>query len=136
MAIRKSSLEKVGFQDAPFRRIAELASGAVLGARGLAVRVVEMLPLAPDARRHPHAHFTMEEAIYVEAGRGRAWVDGEVCDLEPGVLVLVPPGAKHMMVPVGGAMRLVCCFSGPDPDERVEYPAIALPEELRRLAVG
>ncbi len=136
MAIRKSSLSAVGFREAPFRRIAELASGRVLGAEGLSVRLVEMLPLSPGAGRHPHAHLTMEEAIYVEAGRGKVWVEGEIADLEPGALVLVPRGAKHMTVPVGGPMRLVCCFSGPDPEERVEYPEIGLSEALRRAVFG
>lgn len=134
--IRKSSVQGVGFRSAPHRRIAEIVSGRVLGARGLAIRVVEMLPLEPHAERHPHAHFTMEEAIYVESGRGKAWVDGETCDLEPRALVLVSSGAKHMMIPVGGPMRIVCCFSGPDPEERVEYPEIGLPDDLRRAALG
>lgn len=136
MTIRKSSLKAVGFRDAPFRRIAELASGRVLGAEGISLRIVEMLPLQPGVRRHPHAHLTMEEAIYVEAGRGKAWVEEEIADLEPGELILVPSGAKHMMLPVGGPMRLICCFSGPDPEERVEYPEIGLSEALRKAVFG
>ncbi|MBI2371777.1 MAG: cupin domain-containing protein [Deltaproteobacteria bacterium] len=131
MSVRKINIREVSTMPAPSRVIAELISGKRLGARGSALRVVEILPAVPGRPRHPHTHLTYEEAIYVEHGRGKIWVDHAVTDIRPGDAILIPPGTKHMIKNTGpGPMRLICAFSTADPDgQRIEHEEIDFPEE-------
>lgn len=54
--------------------------------------------LPPGAVSRPVAHRTVEELWYVLSGRGRMWrsLDGmeEVVDLQPGVSLTIPVGAR------------------------------------------
>lgn len=69
------------------------------------------------AHRHPHS----EEVIYVEAGTGVVWIDGELHPLEPGDVVRIPAGAAHATVPdEGEQMALVCFFPHPDLAANIE----------------
>jgi mannose-6-phosphate isomerase-like protein (cupin superfamily) len=36
-----------------------------------------------------------QEALYIVAGEGEIWLDGEVLQLRPGTAVYVGPGVKH-----------------------------------------
>lgn len=81
-------------------------------AEGMSVRLVQV---AADAARSPHRHPRSAEAVYVAAGRGRAWIDGEVATVAQGDAFLVPRGAPHATIPDPGShLSLVCFF--PDGD--------------------
>jgi quercetin dioxygenase-like cupin family protein len=44
----------------------------------------------------PHAHPGIEQVCYLLAGRARAEVNGEACDLEPGDCCFFPPDTPHV----------------------------------------
>jgi mannose-6-phosphate isomerase-like protein (cupin superfamily) len=69
----------------------------------------------------------MEEVIYVEGGRGKAWVNGKTANIARGDTILIPAGARHMMINTGRRpLKLFCAFSAADPENRYkEYPKIS-----------
>jgi mannose-6-phosphate isomerase-like protein (cupin superfamily) len=127
MTIRKLNIKQVEPKKLPSRSFRELASHRVLAAEGIALRVVEVLPTAKAGPRHPHSHRGMEEVIYVERGSGKAWIDGEIAKIGPGDTILIPPGARHMMINTGrGLLKLFCAFSAADPENHYEeHPEIS-----------
>jgi mannose-6-phosphate isomerase-like protein (cupin superfamily) len=127
MTIRKLNIKEVAPKKLPSRSFQELVSHKVLAAEGIALRVVKVLPAAKAGPRHPHSHRGMEEIIYVERGSGKAWVEGEIATIGPGDTILVPPGARHMMINTGGGLlKLFCAFSAADPENRYkEHPEIS-----------
>jgi quercetin dioxygenase-like cupin family protein len=130
VAIRKINRRQVKPKALPSRFFRELVSHRVLNSKGIALRVVEVLPVKKAGSRHPHSHRGMEEVIYVERGKGKAWVDGETTTLRPGDTVLIPAGARHMMINTGrGPLKLFCAFSAADPENRYkEHPEINYPK--------
>ena len=130
MPIRKLNRKEVAPRKLPSRLFRELVSHKVLKSKGIAVRVVEVLPVSKVGPRHPHSHRGMEEVIYVEKGSGIAWVNGEVARIGPGDTILIPAGTRHMMLNTGQApLKLFCAFSAADPENRYrEYPDISYPE--------
>jgi quercetin dioxygenase-like cupin family protein len=61
-----------------------------------------------------HAHAAEEEIIYCAAGRGRIVTPEATADVEPGIVVVVPPGTFHATEADGPeALELVCLFSPP-----------------------
>ena len=126
MAIRKINRTEAVAQALPNRFFRELVSHRVLKSKGIAVRVVDVLPAKKAGPRHPHSHRGMEEVIYVEKGSGKAWVNGETAPIGPGDTILIPAGSRHMMINTGrGPLRLFCAFSAADPENRYrEHPNI------------
>lgn len=116
----------------PGRQMAELISGAQGGAARVTLRVVEITRLQPPERRNPHEHRDVEECIYVLAGRGRVWIDGDTAVVGPGDAVLVPAGALHATLNAGPEpLRLACFFPTSNmPASLVEHPEVELPEEM------
>lgn len=127
MAIRKIHQNQVSRRKAPSRFIRELVSHRKLKSKGIALRLVEVMPVKKAGPRHPHSHRDMEEAIYVQRGTGKAWVDGEVTPIRAGDAVLIPSGARHMMINTGRRpLTLLCAFSAADPENRYqEHPKIS-----------
>jgi quercetin dioxygenase-like cupin family protein len=127
MAIKKISLHQAARRKAPSRFYREIVSHRVLKSKSIALRYVELMPLRKTEPRHPHSHRGMEEVIFVEKGTGKAWVNGKVDRIRTGDTVLVPAGARHMMINTGSApMILICAFSKGDPEKRYrEYPEIS-----------
>ena len=127
MAIRKVNRRDVSPKKLPSRSYRELVSHRLLKSKGIALRVVELLPLRKAGARHPHSHRGMEEVICVQKGTGRAWVDGEVEKITAGDAILIPAGTRHMMINTGRKpMLLVCAFSAADPENRYkEHPEIS-----------
>lgn len=75
------------------------------------VRIVE-LERVPG--RTAHRHPLSEEVVYVAAGRGVVWIDGEVERIEYGDVIHIPIGAAHATVPdPGESMHLICFFPHP-----------------------
>lgn len=98
----------------PGRTSLEPVSGAT-GAR-LTVRIAEVPVARPgDPPRGPHLHRGFEEFIYVLSGRGVTWSESGELALEPGAMVLVPPGEKHMTRNTGDEPLVLLCFF-PVPD--------------------
>ena len=130
MPVRKLSRKQVTPKKLPNRLFRELVSHNVLNSKGIAVRVVDVLPAIKTGPRHPHSHRGMEEVIYVEKGSGTAWVNGEVARIGPGDTILIPAGARHMMINTGrGLLKLFCAFSAADPENHYrEHPDISYPE--------
>ncbi len=129
MAIRKINRNQVAPKKLPSRFFRELVSHRVLSSKGIALRVVEVLPAKKVGPRHPHSHRGMEEVIYVEKGSGEAWVNGETAKIGRGDTILIPAGARHMMINTGRSpLKLFCAFSAADPENRYkEYPKISYP---------
>ena len=126
MAIRKINRREVAPKKLPSRFFRELVSHKVLKSKGIALRFVEMLPLREAGPRHPHSHRGMEEVIFVQKGTGKVWVNGDVEKIITGDTILIPAGARHMMINSGRRpMILICAFSAADPEKRYkEHPEI------------
>ncbi len=130
MTIRKINRNQVAAKELPSRFFRELVSHRVLKSKGVALRVVDVLPAKQAGPRHPHSHPGMEEVIYVENGSGKAWVNGETAKIVRGDTILIPAGARHMMINTGrGPLKLFCAFSAADPENHYkEYPDISYAE--------
>ncbi len=130
MTIRKINRNQVAAKELPSRFFRELVSHRVLKSKGIALRVVDVLPAKQAGPRHPHSHPGMEEVIYVENGSGKAWVNGETAKIVRGDTILIPAGARHMMINTGrGPVKLFCAFSAADPENHYkEYPDISYAE--------
>ena len=130
MTIRKINRNQVAAKELPSRFFRELVSHRVLKSKGIALRVVDVLPAKQTGPRHPHSHPGMEEVIYVENGSGKAWVNGETAKIVRGDTILIPAGARHMMINTGrGPLKLFCVFSAADPENHYkEYPDISYAE--------
>jgi len=127
LSIKKINQNQVARRKAPSRLFRELVSHRKLGSKGIALRLVEVMPVKKAGPRHPHSHRRMEEVIYVQKGTGKAWVNGEVTSIQPGDALLIPSGARHMMVNTGRRpLTLLCAFSAADPENRYqEHPEIS-----------
>jgi len=78
----------------------------------LSVRIVKM---SADPERSPHVHPHSAEAVYVVAGSGTLWLEGERIPVERGDTFLIPAGAKHATLPDADVdMELICFFPHPD----------------------
>ena len=130
MTIRKINRNQVAAKELPSLFFRELVSHRVLKSKGIALRVVDVLPAKQAGPRHPHSHPGMEEVIYVENGSGKAWVNGETAKIVRGDTILIPAGARHMMINTGrGPLKLFCAFSAADPENHYkEYPDISYAE--------
>ncbi len=61
-----------------------------------------------------HVHDAQEETIYCAAGRGRIVTPAGAAEIEPGVVVWVPPLTPHATESDGPEdLELVCFFSPP-----------------------
>lgn len=80
--------------------------------------------------RPAHSHPNGEELIYIIAGEGKVYVDGEIGVLEPGVAVLFPKNSIHMVRNSGALEMKVICFFAPATElEQYEFhPEVSFPE--------
>ena len=68
----------------------------------------------PGSKPEGHVHAAEEETIYCTAGRGRIVTSDGVAEVEPGVVVHVPPGTFHATEADGPEpLELLCLFSPP-----------------------
>ncbi len=130
-AVRKIHQSQVARRKAPSRLFREVASHRSLNSKGIALRLVEVLPLWQAGPRHPHSHPGMEEVIYVQQGSGKAWVEGAVVKVRAGDTLLIPSRQRHMMINTGQKpLKLICAFSAADPENHYEeHPNISYPEK-------
>ena len=84
---------------------------------GCSARVVRIAPGPRMPHRHPHS----AEVVYVVSGSGTAWEDDVPTAVDPGDLVVVPPGVPHATVATGTSdLVLVCFFPHPDLAANIE----------------
>lgn len=58
----------------------------------------------------PHYHPQTEEIYYLTHGNGRMQIEDELCDVEPGDAIAIPPGARHQITNTGDViLRFLCC---------------------------
>ncbi len=106
---------KLDFVDLPGRRSANPLISVLSDA---SVRVVE---LERTAGRTAHRHPFSEEIVYVAAGHGEVWIDGETFTITEGDMVHIPTGSTHATVPAEGeSMRLICFFPHPHLPDNIE----------------
>ena len=103
------------YQDLPGRRSADPLERA---AAESSLRLVE---LERTEGRRAHRHPLTEEIVYVEAGRGEVWIEGERHRVGPGDVVRIPRAAAHATIPEHDQhMRLICFFPHPALGENLE----------------
>ena len=103
------------FKALPSRNSADPFDG-VMDAN-LSLRIVKM---SADPHRSPHVHPHSAEAVYVIAGRGTFWLEGERTHVEQGDSFLIPAGAKHATLPDDDVdMELICFFPHPDLSQNI-----------------
>jgi mannose-6-phosphate isomerase-like protein (cupin superfamily) len=57
-----------------------------------------------------HYHPKAEEIYYITHGTGKMRIEGELCDVQPGDAIAIPPGQKHKLWNTGNeVLRLLCC---------------------------
>jgi len=84
----------------------------------LSLRVVRM---SSDPSRSAHVHPHSAEAVFVSAGHGTLWVEGERVAISAGDTFLVPAGAKHATLPdADSEMELICFFPHPDLSQNIQ----------------
>jgi mannose-6-phosphate isomerase-like protein (cupin superfamily) len=68
-------------------------------------------------------HPSTDQFIRIEEGEGLAIIDGKTFDLEPGMAIVIPAGAKHNVINTSNeeALRLYTVYSPPNhPDKLVQ----------------
>jgi quercetin dioxygenase-like cupin family protein len=101
------------------RRSLEIVSGEK-GSRAVTLRLVEIPVAQPgEAPRAPHCHADFEECIYVLSGEGTTYAESGTYALEPGDVLLIPPGEQHVTRNTGAEpLRLLCFFPVPEVGSR------------------
>ncbi len=99
-------------------------------ARNMSVVVIDVPPGSAVYPCHSHP---AEEAIYVVAGHGEYWIDGQVGSFTQGDIVWFPYGSKHMIRNAGSKiLQAVCIFSPPmDPSHYSKHEDITFTSEKR-----
>jgi mannose-6-phosphate isomerase-like protein (cupin superfamily) len=109
--LKQSEAKKLGL---PGRTSLEPVSGE-MGSR-CTFRIAEIaVPKPGDKPRGPHLHNGYEECIYVLKGTGTTVSESGELPLQPGDIVLIPPGEKHMTRNTGTEPLVLLCFF-PTPD--------------------
>ena len=75
----------------------------------------------PGTASREHHHTEAEEAYYVLEGRGGVRIDGEMCGIGPGDVVVIVPGQRHSVWQEGDGdlVMLVTCVPAYSADEVV-----------------
>jgi quercetin dioxygenase-like cupin family protein len=114
----------------PGRFLRWIVDGESLGSEFLSCCVMRVLP--GETVKPAHSHPDGEELIYVIAGEGRVYVDGEIGELRPGVAVLFERNSIHMVRNSGTEeMKVVCFFAPPASLDTYEFhPEVIFPEQI------
>jgi quercetin dioxygenase-like cupin family protein len=104
---RQSEAKLLGL---PGRRSFEIAS-AKTGTSCITLRRVE-IPVAGSSQntRGMHSHRDSEECIYVLSGQGTTQADSGDYALQPGDVIVIPPGERHMTRNTGTEPLILLCF--------------------------
>lgn len=98
----------------PGRRSRDILAG-IAGSQST-FRIVEVdVPEPEAAPRPPHWHPDCEECIFVLAGEGITWVDGEEFDMRAGDTLHIAPGERHVTRNCSDIpLTLLCFFPSPE----------------------
>lgn len=104
--IHYSEAEAKVFDSDPAKGVTgRVVIGKADGADNFCMRVFE---LSPGGHTPKHSH-DWEHEIFVHAGRGAVWNDGNWKDVEQGNVIFIPGGEEHQLKNTGdGAMTFVC----------------------------
>jgi quercetin dioxygenase-like cupin family protein len=93
-------------------QVSMLMDAQTVGTRYLTENVTRV---APGLTLQPcHSHKDIEEIVYVVAGEGEIWIDGDTCKIKSGDSVLYPPNSRHTVKNTGSeTLVLLCFFSSP-----------------------
>jgi quercetin dioxygenase-like cupin family protein len=70
--------------------------------------------IEPGRGALPHSHPGLEQVCYMLAGRARAEIGGEICDLEPGDTCYFPADTPHVFTVTGDTpARVLVIYSPP-----------------------
>jgi quercetin dioxygenase-like cupin family protein len=115
---------ELDFVDLPGRRSANPLTTTLSEA---SLRIVE---LERTEGRTAHSHPFSEEIVYVAAGSGEVWIDGERHQVGQGDVVHIPTGVPHATIPAAGeSMRLICFFPHPHLPDNIIDTDIQITEE-------
>jgi quercetin dioxygenase-like cupin family protein len=108
--------DQLVFRDFPGRSTADPFKVAGQGASTVRQVVIEHVET-----RSPHRHPHSEEVVFVVAGRGRVWLDGNFHRVDPGTWYRIPTGTPHAtMADPGERLSLVCFFPHDDFANNIE----------------
>ncbi|MDD4241122.1 MAG: cupin domain-containing protein [Smithellaceae bacterium] len=101
------TLAPTRFDIGPARGVAgRVVIGKDDGAEHFCMRVFE---LAPEGHTPAHAH-AWEHEIFVHAGAGEAFTDGQWHPLGPGTVLFIPAGKEHQIRNIGKEMLVFVCL--------------------------
>ncbi|HSR10218.1 MAG TPA: cupin domain-containing protein [Thermodesulfobacteriota bacterium] len=108
----------VNMKDAPVGRIPgretrDLINAKTVGAKGISLRVTDVLP--GQTCTPGHIHTECEEVIFILSGQGEIKIGDEVFPMKTGDAVYLPTGVGHLIRNPGKeTMRMACSFSSAD----------------------
>ncbi len=109
--LKQADAKRLGL---PGRVSLELVSGEI-GSK-VSFRIAQIaVPQPGDKARGPHVHHEFEECIYILSGQGTMHAESGEHAVQPGDILLVPAGEKHMTVNTGNEPLVLLCFF-PVPD--------------------
>ena len=92
---------------------------------------VHLCEWEPGRKNDLHTHADATEAMFVLSGSGTALCGGETVSLNPGGLLVAPPGEAHVIENTGTEnLRLLCIFSPPVSAESLRERAALAHAEL------
>lgn len=110
-----ANIEKLSLENANFRKVLYTAKNSQL----------VLMSLNPGEEIGEEVH-TLDQFIRVEAGTGKAILDGVEHLFEDGSAVVVPAGARHNIVNTGGSeMKLYTIYSPPEHKDGTIHPTKA-----------
>ena len=78
--------------------------------------------IKPDQETSESYHKIAEEIYYIVAGKGTAYLDGKVFNLEPGDFLRLPPGTRHRFITREEPLEMLDIHSpGSRPDRDVYF---------------
>lgn len=109
------NIEQVSIAGADFRRVLYTAKNTQLV-------IMSLLP-GEDIGEEVH---TLDQFLRVEAGQGKAVLDGVEHAISDGFAILVPAGAKHNIINTGAEpMKLYTLYSPPEHQDGIVRPTKA-----------
>ncbi len=97
----------------PGRETRDLINGKIVGARGISLRITDVLP--GEVCNPGHIHTECEEVIFILSGKGEIKIGQEVFPMKPGDAIYLPTGVGHLIRNTGKeVMRMACSFSSSD----------------------
>ena len=107
------NLNEVPVGKIPGRETRDLISGKTVGAKGISLRIADVLPGALCTPGHVHTE--CEEVIFILSGQGEIKIGKETFPMKIGDAILLPTGVPHLIRNTGKeVMRMACSFSSDD----------------------